>query len=76
METSSESASEQVLLAEAHEVLQAGLRAGAKDYVVQHLDADDLPGLDELPRGGDVLGRWSRVARRMVMLCEAASYVK
>jgi hypothetical protein len=76
MEASLGWASEQVLLPEAHEVLQAGLRAGAKDYVVQHLDADDLPGLDELPGGGDVLSAGGGGAAGVVMLCEAASYVK
>jgi hypothetical protein len=44
--------------------------------MVQHLDADDLPGIDELPGGGDVHGTGRGVAGRVVVLCEAASYVK
>ena len=68
--------SKQVFLAETHEVLEAGLRAGAQDHVVQHLDADDLPGFDELPGGSDVLGAGGWITAGVIVLCEAASYVK
>jgi hypothetical protein len=44
--------------------------------VVQDVDADDFAGGDHVARAGDVLGRWRRVPGRVVVLCEAASYVK
>ena len=68
--------SEQVLLAETHEVLETSVRASAEDYVVQDLDADDLPGFDELPGGSDVLGAGGWITAGVIVLCEAASYVK
>ncbi len=49
-------------LAEAHEA--AGL---AEDEMVEKLDADELAGGSEASSEGDVVGRWLRVAGRMVV---------
>jgi hypothetical protein len=46
------------------------------DHMVQHLDLEKLPGTYQVPGNFDVRFRRTRVAARMVVLCEAPSYVE
>ena len=48
----------------------------ADDYVVEHLDLEQLPGPNQVPGHLDVRLRGTRVARGVIVLCDAPSYVQ